>query len=59
MTILAVVFWVSVALLVYTHVGYPALLWASLGRAAMGQPPPATSRSHASRSSSPPTTRRT
>jgi cellulose synthase/poly-beta-1,6-N-acetylglucosamine synthase-like glycosyltransferase len=27
-TILAVVFWVSVALLVYTHLGYPALLWA-------------------------------
>jgi len=27
-TALAVVFWVSVALLVYTHLGYPAVLWA-------------------------------
>ena len=27
MTLLAVVFWVSVALLVYAQVGYPALLW--------------------------------
>ena len=27
-TALAIVFWVSVALLVYTHLGYPALLWA-------------------------------
>jgi cellulose synthase/poly-beta-1,6-N-acetylglucosamine synthase-like glycosyltransferase len=26
-TILAVAFWVSAGLLVYTHVGYPALLW--------------------------------
>ena len=28
MTILAIAFWVSVGLLVYTHLGYPALLWA-------------------------------
>ena len=28
MTVLAVVFWVSVALLVYTHLGYPLVLWA-------------------------------
>ncbi|MEK6326747.1 MAG: glycosyltransferase [Actinomycetota bacterium] len=27
MTILAVAFWISVGLLVYTHLGYPALLW--------------------------------
>ncbi len=27
MTILAIAFWTSVGLLVYTHVGYPALLW--------------------------------
>jgi cellulose synthase/poly-beta-1,6-N-acetylglucosamine synthase-like glycosyltransferase len=27
MTALAVVFWVSVALLVYTHLGYPMVLW--------------------------------
>jgi cellulose synthase/poly-beta-1,6-N-acetylglucosamine synthase-like glycosyltransferase len=26
-TLLAVVFWVSIALLIYAHVGYPALLW--------------------------------
>ena len=26
-TILAVAFWTSVGLLVYTHLGYPALLW--------------------------------
>jgi cellulose synthase/poly-beta-1,6-N-acetylglucosamine synthase-like glycosyltransferase len=28
MTAVAVVFWVSVGLLVYTHLGYPAVLWA-------------------------------
>jgi cellulose synthase/poly-beta-1,6-N-acetylglucosamine synthase-like glycosyltransferase len=28
MTVLAVVFWASAGLLVYTHLGYPALLWA-------------------------------
>ena len=27
MTVVAVAFWVSVGLLVYTHLGYPALLW--------------------------------
>ena len=27
MTILAIAFWISVGLLVYTHLGYPALLW--------------------------------
>ena len=59
-TILAVVFWVSVALLVYTHLGYPAApVGARAARATAGPPRPATSRSHASRSSSPPTTRRT
>ena len=26
-TVLAIAFWVSVGLLVYTHLGYPALLW--------------------------------
>jgi cellulose synthase/poly-beta-1,6-N-acetylglucosamine synthase-like glycosyltransferase len=27
MTVVAVAFWISVGLLVYTHLGYPALLW--------------------------------
>ena len=27
MTVVAIVFWVAVGLLVYTHLGYPALLW--------------------------------
>ena len=42
MTALAVVFWVSVTLLVYTHLGYPVVLWAlARGRpddVAKGQP---------------------
>jgi len=50
MTVLAILFWVSVALLVYTHVGYPLLL-AALARARgrrsfewpEGQPLPAVS----------------
>jgi cellulose synthase/poly-beta-1,6-N-acetylglucosamine synthase-like glycosyltransferase len=46
--VLEAVFWASVALIVYTHVGYPALLWAlagvrrtaapSVGRTAHGPP---------------------
>jgi glycosyltransferase involved in cell wall biosynthesis len=36
-TVLAIIFWVSVGLLVYTHVGYPALL-ALIGRARRGEP---------------------
>ena len=27
MTVLAIAFWISVGLLVYTHLGYPLLLW--------------------------------
>ncbi len=27
MTVLAIAFWISVGLLLYTHLGYPALLW--------------------------------
>ncbi|HEX7060227.1 MAG TPA: glycosyltransferase [Solirubrobacterales bacterium] len=27
MTVLAIVFWISAALIVYTHIGYPLLLW--------------------------------
>lgn len=39
MTALAVVFWVSVALLVYTHLGYPLVLWAlTRGRSKRVQP---------------------
>lgn len=38
---LAVVFWISVALIVYTHAGYPALLWLfSRLRRAPAPPPP-------------------
>jgi cellulose synthase/poly-beta-1,6-N-acetylglucosamine synthase-like glycosyltransferase len=40
-TIVAVVFWVSVALLVYTHVGYPLVLWA-LARSRRDRPEPAS-----------------
>jgi cellulose synthase/poly-beta-1,6-N-acetylglucosamine synthase-like glycosyltransferase len=47
---LAIAFWVSVGLLVYTHLGYPALLWAlarARGRAEAGpragEPPPSVS----------------
>ena len=40
MTVLAVVFWVSVALLVYAHLGYPALLWAlARSRGDRSEPP--------------------
>lgn len=41
MTIVAVVFWVSVALLVYTHIGYPLVLWA-LTRSRRDRPEPAS-----------------
>ena len=27
MTVVAIAFWISVGLLVYAHLGYPALLW--------------------------------
>jgi cellulose synthase/poly-beta-1,6-N-acetylglucosamine synthase-like glycosyltransferase len=37
MTALAVVFWASVGLLVYTHLGYPAVLWL-LARSRPGEP---------------------
>jgi cellulose synthase/poly-beta-1,6-N-acetylglucosamine synthase-like glycosyltransferase len=37
MTALALVFWVSVGLLVYTHAGYPLVLWALAGL--RGRPP--------------------
>jgi cellulose synthase/poly-beta-1,6-N-acetylglucosamine synthase-like glycosyltransferase len=40
-TIVAVVFWVSVALLVYTHIGYPLVLWA-LARPRRDRPEPAS-----------------
>ena len=40
MTIVAVVFWVSVALLLYTHLGYPLVLWA-LVRSREDRPEPA------------------
>jgi cellulose synthase/poly-beta-1,6-N-acetylglucosamine synthase-like glycosyltransferase len=50
MTILAVVFWISAGLLVYAHLGYPALLWlvARLGGAEgeparVADPPPSVS----------------
>jgi cellulose synthase/poly-beta-1,6-N-acetylglucosamine synthase-like glycosyltransferase len=42
-TIVAVVFWVSVALLVYTHIGYPLVLWA-LARSRRDRPEPASER---------------
>ena len=38
MTLAAILFWVSVALIAYTHLGYPLLLRRSLGR---GRRPPA------------------
>ncbi len=43
MTIVAIAFWASVGLLVYTHLGYPALLWllTRLNRAADGAGQPA------------------
>ena len=41
MTVVAVVFWVSVALLVYTHLGYPMVLWA-LARSRRDRPEPAS-----------------
>jgi cellulose synthase/poly-beta-1,6-N-acetylglucosamine synthase-like glycosyltransferase len=40
-TIVAVLFWVSVALLAYTHVGYPLVLWA-LARSRGARPEPAS-----------------
>jgi cellulose synthase/poly-beta-1,6-N-acetylglucosamine synthase-like glycosyltransferase len=49
-TILAVAFWVSVGLIVYTHLGYPAALWllarsrgAEAEPAHLGEPPPSVS----------------
>ena len=42
MTLLAIAFWISVGLLVYTHLGYPLLLWLlALLRGAESDPPPA------------------
>ena len=38
MTVVAVVFWVSVSLLVYTHLGYPIVLW-GLARSRDDRPP--------------------
>jgi cellulose synthase/poly-beta-1,6-N-acetylglucosamine synthase-like glycosyltransferase len=50
MTVVAVAFWVSVGLLVYTHLGYPALLWLLTRSrrpmeavAEQGAPPPSVS----------------
>ncbi len=48
MTLLAVLFWVSVGLLLYTHLGYPAMLWLlARGRgdaaAEPPEPPPSVS----------------
>ena len=50
MTLLAVLFWVSVGLLLYTHLGYPAMLWLlARGRrvddvvAELPEPPPIVS----------------
>jgi cellulose synthase/poly-beta-1,6-N-acetylglucosamine synthase-like glycosyltransferase len=40
-TIVAAVFWVAVALLVYTHLGYPMVLWA-LARSRRDRPEPAS-----------------
>lgn len=51
MTALAVVFWVSVGLLVYTQVGYPMLLWALArlrGRPPTWVPPAAAGEPHVS-----------
>jgi cellulose synthase/poly-beta-1,6-N-acetylglucosamine synthase-like glycosyltransferase len=41
MTVLAVVFWASLGLLAYTHLGYPLVLWA-LARSGRGDAPPPT-----------------
>ena len=50
MTVVAIAFWVSIGLLLYTHLGYPALLWLlSRGRepdrgpVPIGDPPPTVS----------------
>lgn len=50
MTVVAIAFWVSVGLLLYTHLGYPVLLWLLArgrdpdgGPLALGDPPPAVS----------------
>jgi cellulose synthase/poly-beta-1,6-N-acetylglucosamine synthase-like glycosyltransferase len=50
MTVVAIAFWISVGLLVYTHLGYPALLWLLTRSrrpmeavAEQGAPPPSVS----------------
>ncbi len=39
MTLVALVFWISLGLLVYTHLGYPLLLWAIARLRGGGEPP--------------------
>jgi GT2 family glycosyltransferase len=43
MTAVEVIFWISVGLLAYTHVGYPALLWLLARGTRRGAEPPAVS----------------
>ena len=45
--VLAAIFWISVALLVYTHVGYPLLLWLLSRVRGRGQAPYSTVRGQA------------